>query len=264
MSDIQTTVDVRLELTITALTPMCVGASGSAGGLADKALQRDAWNRPIIPGSQLKGRVRHSCERIAAAMGIPICNAPVERTMCPHGPAEIARVSREELDRLRAGANAPQCAICAIFGSAMYPSPLRFGDLVATPGESDTMPKQPYPPDERLRPGVGIDRRRGAALENVLYLTETSDEGVVFRGAIQGRWLLTPRDEVEPLIGLRVAGLRLTTRWGGGSSRGLGWASVELTKIAFGGDTTPWQLIEKVSKLYSEPTLDGKRPDDRR
>jgi CRISPR/Cas system CSM-associated protein Csm3 (group 7 of RAMP superfamily) len=249
MSEHNQPVDVRLELAITALTPMCVGASGSAGGLADKALQRDAWNRPVIPGSQLKGRVRHSCERIAAALGIPICAAPVEATMCPHGPAAISRTSREELHRLRAGANAPQCVICAIFGSAMYPSPLRFGDLAATPPASTFPPVRPYAVEERLRPGVGIDRRRGAALENVLYLTETTDGGVVFRGKIRGRWLATPRQEVEPLIGLLIAGLTMTTRWGGGSSRGLGWAEVELQAIAFGELTTPEVLIEKVSEL---------------
>src|SRR5262245_59460114 len=98
MSEANQPVELRLGLAITSLTPMCVGASGSAGGLADKALQRDAWNRPIIPGSQLKGRVRHSCERIAAGLGIPICAAPVEATMCPHGPPTIERRSREELD----------------------------------------------------------------------------------------------------------------------------------------------------------------------
>jgi CRISPR/Cas system CSM-associated protein Csm3 (group 7 of RAMP superfamily) len=249
MSEPNVPVDVRLELEITTLTSMCVGASGSSGGLADKALQRDAWNRPIIPGSQLKGRVRHACERIAAGMGIPICVAPVEATMCPHGPGEIERESREELDRLRAGAPARQCVICAIFGSAMYPSQLLFDDLVAAPGETTGTPKRPYPPDERLRPGVGIDRRRGAALENVLYLTETTDAGVVFRGAIHGRWRATPLEEVEPLIGLLLAGLTTTTRWGGGSSRGLGWAQVGVTRIEIGAPYQQKALVEKVRKL---------------
>jgi CRISPR/Cas system CSM-associated protein Csm3 (group 7 of RAMP superfamily) len=249
MSEVHETIDVRLELAITALTPICVGASGSAGGLADKAIQRDAWNRPIIPGSQLKGRVRHTCERIAAAMGIPICAAPVEATMCPHGPNAITRRSREELDRLRGGADAPQCAICAIFGSAIYPSQLRFGDLVAAPSGLAFPPPRPYAVEERLRPGVGIDRRRRTAQENVLYLTETTDAGVVFRGAIRGRWRATPRAEVAPLIGLLLAGIQTTTRWGGGSSRGLGWAEVKLTNIAFGTITTANPLIEKVSEL---------------
>lgn len=248
MSQEHEVIDLRLGLAITTLTPMCVGASGSSGGLADKALQRDAWNRPIIPGSQLKGRVRHACERIAASLELPICTAPVEATMCPHSP-RVTRESAEELDRLRAGVPARQCVICAIFGSAMYPSPLIFADLAATPPAMPFPPERPYSPDERLRPGVGIDRRRGAALENVLYLTETTDAGLVFRGSIRGRWRNTPRAQVEPLVGLLVAGLALTTRWGGGSSRGLGWAEVQLAEIAFGAYTAPAQLIEKVGEL---------------
>jgi hypothetical protein len=79
---------------------------------------------------------------------------------------------------------------------------------------------------------VGIDRRRRTALEQVLYLTETTDTGMTFHGTIRGRWLATPRDQVEQLIGLLLAGLTLTTRWGGGSSRGLGWSQVEVTQIA--------------------------------
>ncbi len=248
MSENRQHVDVRLDLAITALTPMCVGASGSAGGQADKALQRDAWNRPMIPGSQLKGRVRHSCERIASALGIPICRAPVEQTMCPHD-TRITRMAREELHRLRAGGDQLQCAICAIFGSAMYPSPLCFNDLAATPGTTFP-PERPFPADERLRPGVGIDRRRGTALENILYLTETTDTGLVFRGAIRGRWLATPRNEVTPLIGLLIAGFTLTTRWGGGSSRGLGWADVQIANVSIGGEQAKANdLIEKVSEL---------------
>jgi CRISPR/Cas system CSM-associated protein Csm3 (group 7 of RAMP superfamily) len=249
MSDTPTPIDVRLELAITAITPMCVGAVGSSGGLADKALQRDAWNRPIIPGSQLKGRVRHACERIADGMGIPICAAPVEQTMCPHGRSTITRESREELDQLRAGVPARQCVICAIFGSAMYPSPLIYDDLVATPPGLGFPPRRPYDITEQLRPGVGIDRRRRAALEGVLYLTETTDQGIVFRGAIHGRWLATPLAEVEPLIGLLAAGLALTNRWGGGSSRGLGWATVDVTAIAIGGPADRARLIEKVHEL---------------
>jgi CRISPR/Cas system CSM-associated protein Csm3 (group 7 of RAMP superfamily) len=248
MSEQNETIELRLGLAITALTPMCVGASGSSGGLADKALQRDAWNRPIIPGSQLKGRVRHTCERIAASLELPICTAPAEATMCPHSAA-VRRESHEELDRLRAGIPARQCVICAIFGSAMYPSPLIFGDLAATPPAEDFPPARPYPPDERLRPGVGIDRRRGTALENVLYLTETTDTGLVFCGSIRGRWRNTPRAKIEPLVGLLLAGLTLTTRWGGGSSRGLGWAEVKLSELAFGTYSAPAQLIEKVSEL---------------
>src|SRR6266511_1672594 len=155
MTDMIRPLAIQIDLAVTLLTPLCVGASGSSGGLADKALQRDGWNRPIIPGSQLKGRLRHACERIAEGLGLPICSAPYADTMCPAGPPTIERRAREPLDLARTDGDAPQCAVCAIFGSPVYFSPLSFGDLAATPPDPGFPPTQPYPTEERLRPGVG-------------------------------------------------------------------------------------------------------------
>jgi hypothetical protein len=124
-----------------------------------------------------------------------------------------------------------------------------FGDLVVASSSHTDRPSQPDKRYERLRPGVGIDRGRRAALENVLYLTETTDQGLVFRGAIHGRWHATPLQRIEPLVGLLLAGLGLTTRWGGGSSRGLGWAQVRATRIEIGAPYQQAPLIEKVREL---------------
>ena len=256
------TLSVDIRLAITLLTPACVGAAGSGGGIADKTLLRDGWNRPIIPGSQLKGRVRHACERIAAALGQPICGAPYAEAMCPH-TTEIKRLSREPLDLMRGPGARPQCAVCAIFGSALYPSPLMFSDLIFTPATIPTqaiaatrpahlppVPLSPVPAAERVRPGIAIDRRRRTVQEEVLYLTETTDAGEVFRGAIRGQWRATPAAEARSLVALLVAGIQQTTRWGGGSSRGLGWASVQLEQLTIDGvDTRAAALLEEVQRL---------------
>lgn len=243
---------LRIELAITPRTPLCVGASGSSGGLADKTLLRDGWNRPIIPGSQLKGRLRHACERVAAAMGAPICAAPYPATMCPYYELgqPITRLAREPIDLARAEGARRQCVVCALFGSPIYLSPLAFDDLVFTPPLPAFPPLRPYAAHERLRSGVGIDRRRRAAQEEVLYLTETADAGTPFRGAIHGRWLNTPAAEARALAGLLLAGLRLTTRWGGGSSRGLGWAEVARPQVILDGvELDADTLLEEVARL---------------
>jgi CRISPR/Cas system CSM-associated protein Csm3 (group 7 of RAMP superfamily) len=243
---------LRIELAITARTPLCVGASGSSGGLADKTVLRDGWNRPIIPGSQLKGRLRHACERIAAGMGASICAAPYPATMCPYYEPKppITRQAREPIDLARAEGVRHQCIVCALFGSPVYLSPLAFNDLVYTPPLPRFPPPQPYEAHERLRPGVGLDRRRRTAQEEVLYLTETTDAGITFTGAIHGRWLSTPLAEARALSGLLLAGLRLTTRWGGGSTRGLGWAEVAITRAELGGAALDaGALLEEVATL---------------
>ncbi len=256
------TLSVDIRLAITLLTPACVGAAGSGGGIADKTLLRDGWNRPIIPGSQLKGRVRHACERLSAALGQPVCGAPYGEAMCPH-TTSITRQSREPLDLVRGPGPRPQCAVCAIFGSALYPSPLTFSDLIFTPATIPTqtitsarpayrspVPKLPVPGAERVRPGIAIDRRRRTVQEEVLYLTETTDAGEVFRGSIRGQWRATPVSEARSLVALLLSGIQQTTRWGGGSSRGLGWASVQIEQLAIdGAPADAKELLEEVQRL---------------
>lgn len=254
------TLSVDIRLAITLLTPACVGAAGSGGGIADKTLLRDGWNRPIIPGSQLKGRVRHACERLSAALGQPVCGAPYGEAMCPHNTS-ITRLSREPLDLVRGPGPRPQCAVCAIFGSALYPSPLMFRDLIFTPAtipiqstastrraHLPPVPQAPVPGAERVRPGIAIDRRRRTVQEEVLYLTETTDAGEIFRGSIRGQWRATP--EARSLVALLVGGIQQTTRWGGGSSRGLGWASVQIEQLTINGvEARAEALLEEVQRL---------------
>ena len=57
-------------LNITAIidTALCVGAGGSSGSLSDKPIIRNAEGNLLIPASQLKGRLRHECEKIARGL----------------------------------------------------------------------------------------------------------------------------------------------------------------------------------------------------
>lgn len=222
---------VAIGLTITLQTPLCVGAPGTSDGFQDKSTQRDGWQRPIIPGSQIKGRIRHSCERIARALEYPICMAPYPDHMCPNAKG-IERTAIEAIDQTRAkaaGRGETQCIVCALFGSPVYPSPLQFSDAIYTPLDALDQLTQPVATRTHLRPGVGIDRHRRTALEGVFYLVETTEANISFNGTIHGTWSETSTEEINRMIGLLLLGIRETTRWGGGSSRGLGWAEVEAT-----------------------------------
>ncbi|HEX6290113.1 MAG TPA: RAMP superfamily CRISPR-associated protein [Herpetosiphonaceae bacterium] len=228
MSQAAPSTAVAIGLTITLITPLCVGATGSSGGVADNELQRDGWGRPIIPGSQIKGRLRHACAQVARALGYPLCDAPYADRMCP-SDAAIARAATEAFHRQRALARTAmprQCDVCALFGSPTYPSPLRFGDAIHRAGAPE--PEQPVERERLLRPGIGIDRQRRTVRDELLFLTETTPAGITLDGAISGRWWETEASEIRRLLGLLVAGASLTARWGGGSSRGLGWSAVAL------------------------------------
>jgi CRISPR/Cas system CSM-associated protein Csm3 (group 7 of RAMP superfamily) len=206
--------EFSLDLQVTIETALAVGGAGSVGTLADKGMLRDGWNRPILPASQVKGRMRHACEAIARGLGIPICRAPSPDTTCPHHPDVPPGVDGER-----------RCPICQIFGSPAFPSRLRFRDLIYTPLTCDPIETGHfYEAHESLRPGVGLERRRGTVKEALLFLIETTSPGTqpTFKRepAITGH--LPDRGHVM----LVLMGLEQILNWGGAKSRGLGWARV--------------------------------------
>lgn len=195
---------VSISLTVISETALSVGAGGSAGTIADKSVVRDGWGRLIIPGSQVKGKARWAAEQILRSLGQDI-PAPFD---------EAARV--EQATPVR-----------AIFGSPNQRSPLHFTDLVGVVGlveQIDALRDGPEQRRSQIRPSVSINRRRGVAEDARLLFQETGLEQMQFyaEAAISGA-LDDPGHAA-----LLWAALRLSTRWGGAKSRGLGWSRVDL------------------------------------
>jgi CRISPR/Cas system CSM-associated protein Csm3 (group 7 of RAMP superfamily) len=191
---------VRIDLQITAVTALSVGAGGSAGTLADKSIVCDGYQRPIIPGSQVKGKARHAAEAVLRALGQPV------------------QANFDDDDE-----NNPNL-IRSIFGSPRHPSPLRFADLHSFSDQSRRLSPEARAAFSSIRPSVAINRERGVAQEQRLLLQETAAERLVYRSAnaITGQLL------DESYAALLWAALKSTTRWGGAKSRGLGWADVAI------------------------------------
>lgn len=190
---------VEIGLTVTFETPPSVGAGGVTGTVADKVVTRDARGRFIIPGSQLKGKLRHACEQLLRSRGVDLCRPPRPDEMCPHAE----------------GVTSP-CLLCAIFGSPAVRSRLRFHDLTAKAADL---------PDETLRAMVSLNRRRRTAEAGRLFLVETAPNlaGLRFENAEA----ITGHLSADSHAHLLLAGLRLLFAWGGGASRGLGWGRLE-------------------------------------
>ena len=214
------------QMTLTAVidTALCVGAGGSSGSLADKPILKTAGKRLVIPASQLKGRLRHECEKLTRALGWPTCESPVAQTMCPQRAGlveqdfytEPYQVSSppdgesEEDERKRKYCY--HCLICQLFGNPSLPSKLQFSDLVCT-ADPDSI-------SEVLRPGVTINRRRSTAEEKKLYFLETSPANAAL--AFKGTITLAPNTPsfAKALI---LAALQHIHALGGSKSAGLGW-----------------------------------------
>lgn len=212
---IQQTESIRLTALIDSA--LCVGAGGSSGSLADKPIVRNSRGQLLIPGSQLKGRLRHECEKLTRSLHWPICESPVPQTMCPQvGLAEDSPFRREgyrvQNKQFADGRLQHHCLICQIFGNPSLASRVEVDDLVCQ-ADPDNLP-------EVLRPGVTLNRRRRTAEDQKLYYLETSPVNVQlpFSGDIH----LEPNcpSQAKPLL---LAALHHIHALGGSKSAGLGW-----------------------------------------
>jgi CRISPR/Cas system CSM-associated protein Csm3 (group 7 of RAMP superfamily) len=192
---------------------LCIGAGGSSGSLADKPIVRNAAGTLIIPGSHLKGRLRHECEKLARALGLPVSESPNPGLMM----------------------QTPDCVISKIFGNPHNPSCLRVDDLVCE-AQREALPT------EVIRPGVTINRRRGTAEDEKLYFLETSPPHQLLRFTGQLHLLHAPNYAL-PLL---IAGLMHINALGGSKSAGLGWLTWKLPdSLKIAPDHPSWQALRE-------------------
>ncbi len=190
---------VRIGIALVFQTPPSVAAAGALSNIADRVAERNAKGQFIIPGSHLKGKLRHACEQLLQGLGKDICKPPRAETMCPPGT------------------DLP-CLLCRVFGGPAYPSPLRFHNLVLDVGGGEPGCGLPLP---SLRTMIGMNRRRATVAEGRLFLVETAPYFPELR--FFNDEAITGTLESEAQVKLLLAGLKLIPAWGGMKSRGLGW-----------------------------------------
>jgi CRISPR/Cas system CSM-associated protein Csm3 (group 7 of RAMP superfamily) len=211
-------------------TALCVGAGGSSGSLADKPIVRNSEGNLLIPASQLKGRLRHECEKIARGLHWAVCTSPNPQTMCPQRAGLTGNFQRREY-QVSGYEGQYHCLICQIFGNPVLASRVIFDDLIYT--------EDPDNLAEVLRPGVTINRRRHIAEEQKLYFLETSPANaqIKFTGDIH---LSGAPIYAGALI---LAGLRHIHALGGSKSAGLGWLHWEFPKLPL--EQRAWDFLAK-------------------
>ena len=225
---------IRLRWSLEAIidTALCVGAGGTTGSISDKPIIRNAQGQLVIPGSQLKGRLRHECEKLARSLGWWIPDAPLAKNLYltdtieeepegRNGVLEKARLEQANLEELLApfksqyqehGYPGYHCWVSKIFGDPILPSRIVVNDLIC---EYD---KEALP--DIIRPGVSINRARQTSEDQKLFYLETSPmgAGLPFKGEIH--FLHDCPAYAEPLLLVAIAHIRSL---GGGKSGGLGW-----------------------------------------
>jgi CRISPR/Cas system CSM-associated protein Csm3 (group 7 of RAMP superfamily) len=225
---------VSIRVTARFETPFHIGGGVTGESATIKPLLKDGLGRPYLPGSTLKGVLRHEAERIVRALAgeNAACRAPRAETMCPQWHSSvIGCVDAQERTF---------CPVCCTFGSPASASPFHFSDLRADMTDAEAV--EPT----TLRYGVGVSRYRGAAAENLLYTTEVVSAApmIPFSGAIEGK---VPGAEGNSPLALLLAAIGALRMVGGGRSRGLGWLRLEVTDPPL----TPAQVREELKRWLS-------------
>ena len=218
------------EITAKIDTALCVGAGGSSGSLADKAIVRNSEGNLVIPASQVKGRLRHECEKIARGLGWSISESPNPQRMVIYRDNAPDGFRRSEYE-VPGYEETYHCLISQIFGDPVLPSRVIFDDLICT--------EDPENLSEVLRPGVTINRRRKIAEEKKLYFLETSPANAKLEFTGEIHLLGNSPTYAEALI---LAGLHHIHALGGSKSAGLGWLNwTTLPQIDI--DEAVWEFL---------------------
>lgn len=209
----------RLELRgpLVMKTALHIGTGDNADN-HDAVILRSVAGEVLIPGSSLKGVLRHRAESLAHLLNIDVCHLKQVKDGGRHsclsthknGSERIQNASAGGDDELAAFVAKNLCLACRLFGGASWRSKVAFSDASMSMGESIV---------ER-RDGVGIDRDSRRASSQVLFGLEVVPAQTEFGFHLVAENL----DETEKQL-LAMALLELVNGHigiGGKTSRGLG------------------------------------------
>lgn len=233
-SDLRTlTRQVRLRGILTAQTALRIGAGRAYDLLGDDLpVVKDALERPVIPGSSLKGALRAYAERVLRTLE-PLTQRPAGAPLLSCDPLVDPCLTNEAVTAIKGQKNADEqlrkrsCWACRLFGAPWMASKVLVKDLAVQEaawfGHFDH------------RDGVSIDRDKGTAQDKRRYTLavvpkETPfDFEMVVMEATDAEWGLL-------LLALEGVNNGLVLL-GGARSRGLGSANLEVD----------WERVEEIT-----------------
>ena len=212
---------MRLEVDLNFTLSSPIHTTGDRFSLSvDRATYiNPAKDSPALPATSIKGWLRHQAEAALRAAGDrSICNSPSPEGMCKVKP----------------------CKICRYFGSPRLKSSLVFQDAVISEQYLDPSPRM----------GVGIDRRRGTAREEILFSTEIA-WGQELSTRITG--IFTSREESLTAAALLYLASQLGFALGGQRTRGLGWVKLKRFAALIDGEELSLEEINSKVKDLMRP-----------
>ena len=213
--------------------------SGYQSIRADRLLRRLGGidGSPFVPGSQIKGVLRHQCEQLAVALQLEAVSPHADtgehnRDLVNH--FSPLRMSDLVIDRLFGSRYQGEC----LFVTNAVPISTAARDVVSV--------------DSR----TAVDRVSGTAMDQHLFTTESATTDIILRGSIRARHfagVLTQDCGGFPYeYALLVAGLLSLDRLGGDKSVGLGWCKIELERNSVRWNESDIPLLEVLQTFRNE------------
>ncbi len=242
---------VAISATLTFDTAFHIG-SGKEGELAaDMGVMKDHKDKPVLPGSTIKGCFRSTVEKLAHHLKNKEGD-PLKACMLDTKLSEVSCVSDENyrksvlddfqnLDNERAKLDwlkSHTCDVCQLFGSPVQASRIFFtdGKLKAESGF-------------QVRDGVVIDRDSGTARDGFKFDYEVAARDTAFELTIETE---NPTTKDLALIAAGIAEWRQGVRIGGFTSRGLGHATLKTDEIK----EVDFSVTEKLQAYLLERKMD--------
>lgn len=191
--------------------------SGYQAAVADRLLRRLPNGSPFVPGAQIKGVLRHQCERLALTLSLEAVDPHASSK--EHGQQLVKHFTPLAKSKLM---------VDRLFGSRYQGECMFVTNAVPTSSEA----KNTAPVQTR----TAIDRITGTVMERHLFTTELTEGDIELRGTIRARHpagVLTQDEDGFPYeYSLLIAGLLSLDALGGDKSVGLGRCRIELEEKA--------------------------------
>jgi len=188
-------------LEVELLSPLSVGGYTAPPSFVDAASALGANGEPVIPASTLRGALREALTRLARGRGTTACTVDEP---CEDDPCVVCRVF---------GASGPDRPALGTAPDASPQGVVQDGGLRFSDAQGDRV-------DPTLRTGVGIDRKRRAAVPEVLFDRQVADRpGLRLKASFEAK-LSTEDFELLKEASLLVNGV--------GNSRSRGYGEIRL------------------------------------
>ena len=193
---------------------------------------------PFVPGSQIKGVLRHQCERFACALGLEAVN-----------PHDGIKEDNQKLVKHFKPLAESSLVVDRLFGSRYQGECLFVANAEPVPSEENTVTS--------VQPRTALDRVTGTVMEQHLFTTEFVEGGPNLQGSIRARHpvgVLTQYDGGFPYeYALLLAALLSLDALGGDKSVGLGRCEIRLKEKTLCWNSQRISLNEAFQSFKDEP-----------